>query len=304
MVLWTNRIREFSSLEFYRPLQWRQSQPFLNFPCFLTTMSAWHLHNFAFEDNFDVDSWVTWIDKNWIQFTIPIVILYILAVYLGRKLMSQREGFQLQTPLLIWNILLAAFSIIGSSRDAPVMISIVQHDGWHASICDSKYYQAKYRVIWVFIFVLSKIPELIDTFFIILRKRKLIFLHWYHHSAVVIFGFYMVSGRVAMSRWFVFMNFLVHSIMYTYYALRAANFKPPTFISMAITTLQILQMIMGTYFVSYALITRLSGGVCDISYDRLAYAMFMYTTFGVLFTYFFYASYIKHRPRKDMTKEP
>jgi len=33
--------------------------------------------------------------------------------------------------------------------------------------------------LWVQLFILSKIPELIDTFFIVQRKRPLIFLHWY-----------------------------------------------------------------------------------------------------------------------------
>ena len=31
---------------------------------------------------------------------------------------------------------------------------------------------------WVQLFCLSKIPELFDTFFIVQRKRPLIFLHW------------------------------------------------------------------------------------------------------------------------------
>ena len=31
---------------------------------------------------------------------------------------------------------------------------------------------------WTFMFVLSKVPELGDTIFIVLRKQPLIFLHW------------------------------------------------------------------------------------------------------------------------------
>ena len=32
---------------------------------------------------------------------------------------------------------------------------------------------------WTFMFALSKVPELGDTLFIVLRKQPLIFLHWY-----------------------------------------------------------------------------------------------------------------------------
>jgi elongation of very long chain fatty acids protein 6 len=36
----------------------------------------------------------------------------------------------------------------------------------------------------------SKVPETIDTLFIVLRRQKLIFLHWYHHATVLVYCFY------------------------------------------------------------------------------------------------------------------
>lgn len=35
-----------------------------------------------------------------------------------------------------------------------------------------------------------QIPELVDTAFIVVRKRKLIFLHWYHHATVLLVCWY------------------------------------------------------------------------------------------------------------------
>ena len=75
--------------------------------------------------------------------------------------------------------------------------------------------------LWTWLFVLSKLPELVDTVFIVLRKQKLIFLHWYHHITVLIYCWYSFSQYTAPARWFVVMNFIVHSIMYTYYAFKA-----------------------------------------------------------------------------------
>ena len=45
----------------------------------------------------------------------------------------------------------------------------------------------------------------------------------------------MFSGGLV----FVAMNFTVHGIMYTYYALRAYGIRPPKIISQSITSLQV-----------------------------------------------------------------
>jgi elongation of very long chain fatty acids protein 6 len=74
---------------------------------------------------------------------------------------------------------------------------------------------------WTLAFVLSKVPELGDTVFIVLRKQPLIFLHWYHHVTVLIYSWYSYSEYTAAARWFVVMNYIVHSVMYSYYAFKA-----------------------------------------------------------------------------------
>ncbi len=68
---------------------------------------------------------------------------------------------------------------------------------------------------WTWMFILSKVPELGDTVFIVLRKQKLIFLHWYHHVTVLLYTWYSFAGFVAPGRWFITMNYMVHSIMYS-----------------------------------------------------------------------------------------
>ncbi len=48
-------------------------------------------------------------------------------------------------------------------------------------------FQFIYR-LWLFI--ISKVPETIDTLFIVLRRQQLIFLHWFHHASVLVYCFY------------------------------------------------------------------------------------------------------------------
>ena len=51
-----------------------------------------------------------------------------------------------------------------------------------------------------------------------------------------------VEFRAAVSRWFMVMNYFVHSFMYTYYTLRAMKVHVPKPVAMLITTMQIAQV--------------------------------------------------------------
>lgn len=93
--------------------------------------------------------------------------------------MRPLKPFSLKKPLVLWNITLALFSLMGTIRLAEEFLSVLttrQHP-LHDSICIS-YDPAGMSSLWNFLFILSKVAELFDTVFIVLRKRKLIFLHW------------------------------------------------------------------------------------------------------------------------------
>nr|CAD2194468.1 unnamed protein product [Meloidogyne enterolobii] len=80
---------------------------------------------------------------------------------------------------------------------------------------------------WIFIWVLSKIPELFDTLFLILKGRPIRFMHWFHHSMSILFGTINFIGDNAYLVWVVWMNFFIHSIMYSYYMLTCFSFRFP-----------------------------------------------------------------------------
>jgi hypothetical protein len=67
--------------------------------------------------------------------------------------------------------------------------------------------------LWVQLFILSKIPELIDTVFIVQRKRPLIFLHWYHHVTVLLYCWHSYATEASQALYFVAMNYSVHAVM-------------------------------------------------------------------------------------------
>lgn len=153
---------------------------------------------------------------------------------------------------------------------------------------------------WTWLFVLSKLPELGDTIFIVLRKQPLIFLHWYHHITVLIYSWFSYTEYTSSARWFIVMNYCVHSVMYSYYALRAMGYKPPRFIPMVITSMQLTQMIVGCTINlwAYDYLQTVNSSACHISPINIKLSIAMYFSYFVLFARFFYIAYLAPNARK------
>ncbi|KAI3410965.1 hypothetical protein GPALN_003049 [Globodera pallida] len=49
----------------------------------------------------------------------------------------------------------------------------------------------------------------------VLRKRPLLFLHWYHHIVTMLYAFYSYPIMPAFNRWGIYLNFITHSYMYS-----------------------------------------------------------------------------------------
>ncbi|PIO61224.1 GNS1/SUR4 family protein, partial [Teladorsagia circumcincta] len=134
-------------------------------------------------------------------------ILYVLVVFGTKFLMRNRQPFSLFVPLNIWNFILAAFSIMGMIKLTPEFWSTVSNKGFQNSYCFAYDFTKGENGYWVFLFIVSKLFELVDTIFIVLRKRPLMFLH-------------------------------------CYYFLRSMKINVPGIVAKFITTLQILQFVI------------------------------------------------------------
>uniref|UniRef100_A0A669QKC9 Elongation of very long chain fatty acids protein 6 n=1 Tax=Phasianus colchicus TaxID=9054 RepID=A0A669QKC9_PHACC len=130
-----------------------------------------------------------------------------------------------------------------------------------------------------------------DTIFIILRKQKLIFLHWYHHITVLLYSWYSYKDMVAGGGWFMTMNYGVHAVMYSYYALRAAGFRVSRKFAMFITLSQITQMLVGCV-INYLVFSWMQHGQCHSHVQNIIWSSLMYLSYFVLFCHFFFEAYI------------
>ncbi len=107
-------------------------------------------------------------------------MLYVVGIFGGQKVMASRQPFDLKWPLAYWNLLLSLFSIVGALRVVPHLAYLLATKGPAAVACGAPepLYGNAAVGFWVQAFILSKLFELIDTAFIVLRKRPLVFLHW------------------------------------------------------------------------------------------------------------------------------
>ena len=228
---------------------------------------------FPFEDNFELDKARYWVDRYWTA-SFLIAAVYLAAIPLGKRWMANRPRYELRGPLICWNLALSTFSLVGACRTVPEILRVTRNIGLYHSVCVPRYRfeekiilrvppltlfalpsyidDDKVSGFWSVIFVVSKLPELGDTVFIVLRKQPLMFLHWYHHATVLVYCWYAFADYNASARWFVTMNYSIHTAMYAYYALRAMRFRVPKFVSMAITAAQLIQMVVGCTINTFA----------------------------------------------------
>ena len=127
------------------------------------------------------------------------------------------------------------------------MFRIVQEHGFYAYFCDGELgwqykSQGDLPIRHMALFMISKIPELIDTMFMVVRGRNIRFLHWYHHLTVLLYC-WLITRTTYPGTPFSLLNAFVHSIMYYYYARTAQGVRPQ--FAKFITLIQLTQMVLG-----------------------------------------------------------
>ncbi|XP_043534956.1 elongation of very long chain fatty acids protein 6-like isoform X2 [Chiloscyllium plagiosum] len=160
-------------------------------------MSVISLQEYDFEKQFDERGAIEWMQENWSK-SFLFSAVYAALIFAGQYYMRERKKFELRKPLVLWSLTLALFSILGAFRTGWYMWHVLYTSGFKQSVCDQSFYNGPVSKFWAYAFVLSKAPELGDTMFIVLRKQKLIFLHWYHHITVLLYSWYSYKDMVTI----------------------------------------------------------------------------------------------------------
>lgn len=251
-------------------------------------------------DSFESKQFRDFCANNW-QIPIISVVLYLLLIIIGPKVMAQRgNGYELKIPLVMWNAFLCVFSFIGMWKTMPFLLGNILSMSFKDTVCadPTQSWGEGDTGLWSMLFAFSKLFELLDTLFIVLRKRPLLFLHWYHHVTVLLFCWSAYSTLEGSGLYFIAMNFSIHAVMYGYYCLQALKVCPNWFPVAILTLFQVVQMIIGTGICIACWYYKLSGQDCHASKPNLIAAAAMYGSYLYLFCDFAFRRYLQPKNSK------
>jgi len=201
-------------------------------------------------------------------------------VLFSRRITRLFSPMNLRTPLLIHNIMcvmLSLYTALQGSRGIFQSPSV-----YYTAVGPPLVAHALY-VYWI-----SKIVELTDTVFMVLRHKlkQMSFLHVFHHMSILL----LADNAYHMVPWppialLMTLNSVVHVFMYTYYGLRAI--KPLNEISWkrCITQLQIIQFLFGLVFTT----------IGYLYYNFCIYSILYGTGLLALFINYYWQAFIRKR---------
>mmetsp|Transcript_9193 Transcript_9193/g.20483 ORF Transcript_9193/g.20483 Transcript_9193/m.20483 type:complete len:347 (-) Transcript_9193:135-1175(-) len=258
------------------------------------------LYPSEWEKSFD-GARITALCREWWWLSYVASSLYLVGLWAGTNAMRERKPFDLKSLLAAWNLFLAVFSFFGALRTLPHLFAMLQHGGFNYTLCRAALggYGSGPTGLWVSLFIFSKYFELIDTVFLVVRKKKVGFLHWYHHCSVLLYCWHAYVWEMPTGIYFVVMNYSVHAIMYFYYFLAAVCRQPPKW-ALMVTIMQLVQMAIGIIITLSHLHILFYSTVpnCDGHVPNLTAALGMYASYFILFAQFLFGRYCKKRDPK------
>lgn len=161
---------------------------------------------------------------------VPTVLVSLAYIYFvkvaGPRFMEHREPFKLRGAMIVYNFLAMALNA-KIFYNAATSGWLNGHYSWRCAEIDRDVNEmTSSMVVAAWLFYFSKIVELADTVFFVLRKKwsQITLLHVVHHSLLPVSCWFAVKYvPVGHASFMGFTNSFVHILMYSYYALAACG---------------------------------------------------------------------------------
>ncbi|CAG8460554.1 2614_t:CDS:2 [Funneliformis caledonium] len=124
--------------------------------------------------------------SNW-QFVVGAWATYFVTIIGLKAIMSSTTPFSMRYGTAAHNLILCLLSAIMFGYAVIDFFHRYQERGIGECFCTSDSSSNKGRLFYVtYAYYLSKFDELFDTVILVLKKKPIIFLHWYHHAIVIL----------------------------------------------------------------------------------------------------------------------
>ncbi|KIW68476.1 hypothetical protein PV04_04418 [Phialophora macrospora] len=246
--------------------------------------------------------------------TVVALVSYYVIIFGGRELMKHRKPFTLNGLFMIHNLYLTIISGGLLVLFIEQLLPTLARGGVFHAICSYDGGWTKELVTLYYLNYLTKYLELIDTVFLVLKKKPLTFLHTYHHGATALLCYTQLIGHTAVSWVPITLNLTVHVVMYWYYFQSARGVK--IWWKKYITIMQIIQFVIDlgfVYFASYTYFTSSyftwmpNAGTCAGEEFAAIAGLVILSSYLLLFISFYFATYrkqaIQGRPRRNTGRE-
>jgi len=240
--------------------------------------------------------------------TSVIIVAYLVIIFGGREIMRNRQPLQLNGLFKAHNFMLTAISGALLVLFAEQLIPTLWAGGVYENICGASGWTQPLVVLY-YLNYLVKYVELIDTVFLMVKKKPLTFLHCYHHPATALLCYTQLIGSTSVSWVPITLNLTVHVVMYWYYFQSARGIKVSW--KEWITRLQIFQFVIDlgfVYFASWDYFTSTYApylphvGTCAGHPAAAIAGVVILSSYLVLFISFYIATYRKRSTRRTAVK--
>lgn len=238
-----------------------------------------------------------------LQFLVTVHVVYTVILMVLTKVMETREAPKefVKNYGFIHNIFMSVLSL--------VMLIGLLWGAWRENrfvsmetfLCNRvQEVQPGLVQFSMYIFYLSKMTEFIDTFLLVLSKKKLIWLHKVHHLTTMSLVWHAQHINQPSEILCGGLNCFVHVIMYFYFA------KPIKFIRPWITITQISQFVLVLMAISYASYRRYTSDFpCQGTEHGEWHGELLYGVYLTMFANFFVQQYLNQncaKPKKEPRK--
>jgi len=244
-----------------------------------------------------------------IEVTIGWTIGYLVTVYSLQHIMKDRKPINLKSIMIVHNGLLSFFSLA-------LLVLVIENliplwrQGLFYSLCTFEKYPTFYNLHFLYyINYVFKFYELLDTVFLLLGKKKLEFIQWYHHAATLWLTYTQIAGRSTVQWIPITLNLTVHVLMYYYFFMTALGRQ--VWWKKYLTAFQIVQFFIDLIFCYYCgSVLFLSvyypdlfpGVTCNASFGAAVVGTYILTSYFFLFIHFFFKTYRRPAPAGTQKK--